>query len=308
MEIFYKGIKGERLEKIDSLKDGCWINIEEATSEDIEFVTKTTGLETADIEDALDMYELPRIEREGDNIILFIRDAQEQDHDKDDTYTIPLTVIVGSKYLITISPVKSKTIRSMIDSGLRFSTTQRSKFLIYLLLLISKNFTKSIKNIKSNVLVQKKEIKKVKGLDITKLIDIEEILNQYISALAPMKIAIEAMGKGGYIHLYPNDNDLLEDMIIAIRQSVDNCTVSVKSIKNLRDSYQAIFTNNLNNTIRLLTSLTVILTVPTIISSVFGMNIPLPLANNEMAFAIVALLILAISSSFYFIFKKKDWM
>jgi magnesium transporter len=157
-------------------------------------------------------------------------------------------------------------------------------------------------------LKQKGELKKVKGLDIIKLIEGEEILNQYISALTPMKIAIEAISKGGYIHLYEKDNDLLEDMSIAIRQSVDNCTVSVKSIKNLRDSYQAIFTNNLNNNIRLLTSLTVILTIPTIVGSLFGMNIPLPFAESESAFVFIVLAIFLIAFGFYIILKRKDWI
>ena len=305
-EIFFKDIKKEKLEKIDSLRDGCWINIENTTTEDLEYIAEITKLHFADIEDALDLYELPRVEREEDNIILFIRDTQEQD--KEDIYTTPLTVIISKKYIITISPLRNRTIRSIIDDNLSFSTTQKSKFLIHLLLLISKNFTKGIKGIKSNVLNQKKELRKIRGLDIIKLIESEEILNQYISALAPMKIVIEAIAKGGYIHLYSFDNDLLEDMIIAIRQSVDNCTISVKSIKNLRDSYQVIFTNNLNNTIRLLTSLTVILTVPTVIASLFGMNVQLPFANSSLGFLYVILLIVAISSIFYYIFKKKEWM
>jgi len=305
-EIFFRDIKKEKIEKIDSLRDGCWINIENATLEDIEYVAQITNLQVVDIDDALDLYELPRIEREKENVIVFIRDTQEQD--KEDIYTTPLTVIINKKYIITISPASSKTVRSIIEGNLSFSTTQKSKFLIYLLLLISKNFSRGIKKIKNNVLHQKKELKKIKGLDIIKLIENEEILNQYISALAPMNIVIEAIAKGGYVHLYSFDDELLEDMTISIRQSVDNCTISVKSIKNLRDSYQAIFTNNLNNTIRLLTSLTVILTVPTIIGSLFGMNVPIPLANNGMAFLYIILLIIFISSIFFYIFKVKDWI
>lgn len=305
-EIFFKDVKKEKLERIESLRDGCWINIENATVDDLKYITEITNLNLDDIEDALDMYELPRIEREDGNVIVFVRDTQEQD--KEDIYTTPLTIIISKKYIITVSPVKNRTIQSIIEGRLSFSTTQKSKFLIYFLLLISKNFSKGIKEIKNSVLHQKKELRKIKGLDIIKMIEIEEILNQYISALAPMKIVIEAIAHGGYIQLYSYDNDLLEDMNIAIRQSVDNCTTSVKSIKNLRDSYQAIFTNNLNNTIRLLTSLTVILTIPTIIGSLFGMNVDLPWANNPMAFTLIVLLIVVISAGFFYIFKKKDWM
>jgi len=305
-EILFKDIKKDKMEKLDSLRDGCWINIERATHEDLKDIAEITNLNIWEIEDALDMHELPRIEREGDNVILFIRDTQEQD--KEDVYTTPLMVIIGSKYIITVSPVSSRTIRSIISGDISFSTTEKSNFLMNFLLIISKNFTKGVKNIRSSVQKQKGELKKVKGLDIVKLIEYEEILNQYVSALTPMKIVIEAIAKGGFIPLYEEDSDLLEDMNIAIRQSVDNCTVSVKSIKNLRDSYQVIFTNNLNNTIRLLTSLTVILTIPTIVGSLFGMNVPLPLAENDSAFAFIILIISLMALGFYIILKKKDWI
>jgi len=305
-EILFKDVKKEKMERLDSLREGCWVNIEKAAHEDIEYVAKITNLHVRDIEDALDMHELPRIEREGDNVILFVRDTQEQD--KEDVYTNPLTVIINSKYLITVSPVSSRTIRSIIEGDISFSTTEKSSFLMNFLLIISKNFTKGVKNVRSSVLKQKGELKKVKGLDIVKLIEGEEILNQYISALTPMKIVIEAIAKGGFIPLYSKDDDLLEDMNIAIRQSVDNCTVGVKSIRNLRDSYQAIFTNNLNNTIRLLTSLTVILTIPTIVGSLFGMNVPLPLSGNDSAFAIIILIVFLMAFGFYIILKRKDWI
>jgi len=153
-EIFFRDIKKEKIEKIDSLRDGCWINIENASFEDIEYIARITNLQVVDIDDALDLYELPRIEREKDNVIIFIRDTQEQD--KEDIYTTPLTVIISKKYIITISPSNSKTIRSIIEGNLSFSTTQKSKFLIHLLLLISRNFSKGIKKIKNNVLNQKK--------------------------------------------------------------------------------------------------------------------------------------------------------
>jgi len=148
----------------------------------------------------------------------------------------------------------------------------------------------------------------VESLDIIDLIKNEEILNQYISALVPMKNVFEAIASGGYIHLFSDDADLLEDMIISIKQSTDICTVDVKSIKSLRESYQIIFTNRLNKTIRLLTSFTVVLTVPMIIASIYGMNISLPLEDNPLAFSYILIFTFLASLFFLLLFYVKKWL
>lgn len=306
IEIYFKDIKKEKLEEIKDIRDGCWINIENTREEDLKYVAELTGLEMPDLDDVLDPYELPRIEREGDNVIVFVRDAQEEK--PEDIYTSLLTIIVTPRYFFTISPSQNKTIDSMIEKGIGFSTTQRSKMLIYTLLLISKNFTKQIKKIRNSVFFQKKNLENIESLEIVELIKNEEIVNQYISVLVPMKNVFEAIGTGGYVHLYSYDTDLLEDTTISIKQSADICIVSEKSIRSLRESYQAIFTNKLNKTIRLLTSLTIILTIPTIVGSLYGMNINLPLQNHPLAFFIVLASIFVISLLFVIIFYIKKWL
>jgi len=304
IEIYFKNIKSEKLKKIKEPRNGCWINIKNAQIDDLQYVSQLTGLEMNDLEDALDPYELPRIERERDSIIVFVRSPQEE---KEDIHTSPLALIVTSKYFFTIS-YSQNTIIDAVKKEMNFSTTQRSKFLIYILLLISKSFTREIKNIRSKVFHQKKSLENVESLDIVDLIKIEEILNQYISVLIPMKNVFEAIANGAYIHLFSDDADLLEDMIISIKQSTDICTVNVKSIKSLRESYQIIFTNRLNKTIRLLTSFAVVLTVPMIIASIYGMNISLPFQDNPLAFSYVLIFTFLASLLFLLLFYIKKWL
>lgn len=305
IEIYFKDIKKEKLGKIKQVRDGCWINIKKAGPDDLRYVSRLTGLEMTDLEDALDPYELPRIEREGGNIIVFVRAPQEE---KEDIYTTLLTLIVTPRYFFTISYSQNAIIDATIKKGVDFSTTQRSKLLIYILLLISKSFTREIKNIRSKVFYQKKSLEKVESLEIIDLIKNEEIINQYISALVPTRNVFEAIAGGGYIHLFSNDEDLLEDMIIGIKQSADICLVNVKSIKSLRESYQVIFTNQVNKTIRFLTSFTIILTIPTIIASIYGMNVGLPFQENPLAFLYVLIFTFVTAAVFLLIFYVKKWL
>jgi magnesium transporter len=173
--------------------------------------------------------------------------------------------------------------------------------------LIAKNYTKEIKNAKAELSLQKKSLDSVDDDEIVRLIEKEDILDQYISSLIPMKNTIESIIQGSYIKFYSYDNELVEDLLIATRQLLDNCSATVKNIRSLREAYQAMLTNKLNDNISILTSLTVILTIPTIIASLFGMNVKVPFETNDYAFILIIGIILLITLTLYFVFKKRDW-
>ena len=307
LDIYYKNTKDKNFQKTKSIRDGAWINIDNAQKEDLEKVVKLTDLDYADLQDALDPYELPRIERHEGSIIIFMRNPRNKTKDEF-LYTQPLTIVITNKYFITISISQNKIVESILEKGIKFATTQRARLLIYILLQIAQKFTREIKLVKNNVLSQKKHIKYIESSDIVKLIENEEILNQYTSALSPMKSVFKTIAKGKYVYLFEYDEDSLQDMIISINQSVDLCDVSIKSIQSLRDSYQIIFTNRLNKVIKFLTAFTIIMTIPTIIASVYGMNVKLPLANNPLAFVYVLIIGFVISVFFFILFAKKKWM
>ncbi|MBM3199207.1 MAG: hypothetical protein FJZ58_08180, partial [Chlamydiae bacterium] len=104
------------------------------------------------------------------------------------------------------------------------------------------------------------------------------------------------------------DQDLLENLLNASIQSEDLCSTNLRSIRSLRDSYQIIFTNQLNKTIRLLTALTIILSFPTMIASLYGMNVQLPISHSPYAFLFILFFILIAALTTYYIFQRKRWL
>jgi magnesium transporter len=308
LDIYYKTTKSDNFKKIKSIRDGVWINVENAQKEDLEEIVKLTDLDYADLQDSLDPYELPRIERHEGSVIIFMRNPQDKTNKDEFLYTQLLTIVISNKYFITISISKNKVVESILDKGINFATTQRARLLIYILLQIAQKFTKEIKFVKNKVLSQKKHIKNIESSDIVNLIENEEILNQYTSSLSPMKSVFKTISKGKYIYLYEYDEDSLQDMIISMNQSVDLCDVSIKSIQSLRDSYQIIFTNRLNKVMKFLTSFTIIMTIPTIVASIYGMNVGLPLSRNPFAFWYIMIITVGISLIFTYIFFRKKWL
>ncbi len=290
---------------LDEPVTGCWIHVDEATTNDIVKIASYIDVDYTDIHDCLDKYEVPRVERVKDHVVIYTRHPSNQEAG---LKTSTLTIILTNDFFITISPHKSQVIDRFIEQNPKISTFQKSKLLIYVLLKVAQEFTIEIKRIRSNVLQQEKDLQHVDSEDITDLTINEENLNQYLSSLVPLRNVFESITSGKYTILYEKDQDLLEDLLNASIQSEDLCSILLRTIRSLRDSYQIIFTNQLSKTIKLLTALTIILNIPTMIASLYGMNVKLPLHESQDAFTYIVFAILITSYFAYWIFQRKKWL
>ncbi len=303
--IFYKTLKDKKFKKVASVKPGSWINIESATNDDLDKVAELTGLQIGDLKDTLDRYELPRVERQEEGLIIYTRYPTEENSE---LYTELLTIILTDKYLITVSPTKNPLVEKMIDQATKIATTQKIKLILKLLLKVAQEYTLKTKQVSNKVPRGRRELKRIDSKDFIVLAESEEILNQYISALVLMNNSLETIVSKKYINVHEEDKDILEDVMIGFRQSADLCNLSVKSIRGIRDSYQVIFTNNLNKIIKILTVMTILLAIPTMIGGLYGMNILLPFQDNPMAFAYLMWITIVIWAIAFVIFYYKKWL
>ncbi len=305
LRLYFKTVRDEEFQQAPEIREGCWIHIDEATPEDLTALSQIIGIDYFELQDCLDKYEVPRIERIGTSVLIFTRHPTEYETG---LYTSTLAIILTPHYIVTISPQQNFLIQNFLQQKSKLSTLQKSKLLIALLLKITQAFTAHIRRVRHNVLRQEKEMISVESEDITALTKNEEILNQYLSALIPMRGVLEAITSGRYTNLYEKDQSLLLDLLNAVKQSEDLCSISVKSIRSLRDSYQIIFTNNVSKTIKLLTALTILFSIPTMFASLYGMNVALPLAQRPDAFFYImgfTALIVVIAG---LIFQRKRWL
>jgi magnesium transporter len=305
LQYYYKTSKDDDFTPLSEPKEGCWIHADEASSEDLICLSNLIGVEYADLQDSLDKYEVPRIEKVHHHVLLFVRGPSEQEVG---LYTTTLTIVLTAHYFITISPQANGIIKNYLHRKTKQSTLQRPKLLTSLLFQLIQEFTGEIKKVRHNVLGQEKEIIKVDSDDITILTKSEEILNQYFSSLAPIRALLDEIISGKFHHLYEKDHNKIIDLLNAVKQSEDLCSIVLKSIRSLRDAYQIIFTNNLHKTIKLLTALTIIFSIPTMIASLYGMNVTLPLARSSHAFTLIMFIIFGISILGLWIFKRKRWL
>lgn len=305
IEIYFKTVRDGELKRISDVRAGSWIYVKETTPVDLEQIAQLTGLDMADLRDSLDKQELPRIEMHGEVLLVFIRHPSEQEPG---LYTATLTLILTPLFVITISPYHSEIIEHLLVSTASLGTTQKSKLLLHILLKMTQDFTNSIKKVRYAILEHEQSARRVEDRAIIVLTKNEEILNQYLTALVPMRNVLESIATGRYLNLYETDFDLLHDLMNAIKQSEDLCRVNVKSIRSLRDSYQILFTNDVNRTIKLLTALTIIFTIPMIIASFYGMNVRIPFQDNSYAFLGILFLSLIFSVIAVIFFVRRRWL
>jgi len=305
IEIYFKTVRDTEFKAISDYRPGSWIYIKDATIEDLSKISEATAIDLSELRDSLDKYELPRIEKVHENLLLFVRHPGTNEKG---LYTDTLTIILTGTLVIAISPHRSEIIEQLISSNTPLGTTQKSKLIINILLKITQDYTNNIKKVRHSILGSEELPQVVNSDTIIVLTKNEEILNQYLTSLVPMRNLLENMASGRFMTFYEKDIDLLEDLMIAMRQSEDVCRVNIKSIRSLRDSYHIIFTNDVNKTIKLLTTLTIILSIPVIIVSAYGMNVSLPFQNKPHAFAMLVFFTVLASLTAFFLFKRKRWL
>jgi magnesium transporter len=305
IEGYFKTIRDVEFKRTEEFRPGSWLYVKEANLEDLNKIVELTGLDLADIRDSLDKYELPRVEQINENIVIFVRHPSEKEAG---LYTETLTMILTNNFVIAISTSRSEIIEQLLSSNTSLGTTQKAKLILHILLKITQDYTNGIKRLRHSTLGFEMASQTVDSNAIVILTKNEEILNQYLTSIVPMRNLLETMASGRFVNLYEKDLDLLQDLLIAMRQSEDVCRVNIKSIRSLRDSYHIIFTNDVNRTIKLLTALTIIFSIPTIIASLYGMNVALPLQAKPYAFALILGFTAIASFLAIFWFKRRRWL
>lgn len=303
---YYKSEKETGLTTVDVSRTGLWTHVVAPTPDEFVELTAQYGLEETIIEDIQDFFEVPRFEKEGSVAYFFTRypyDVKDLDID-----TAPILIILGETFLITIAEQEVPFLHPFTDGKRAFLTTEKTflflEFLTELMVAYERKLTRTRKMVYRDM----GRVRSMRGGDLERLVFIEQELNEMISALVPTNVWFNHLTKGNYIQFLNDDRELLEDLLIECGQLIDSAQSILKTIQNIRTASEAILTQELNNTMRILTAVTIVLTIPTIIASLFGMNVPLPLEGQPYAFLIVVgIILLGVGTTIYF-FNKNRWM
>lgn len=302
-QYFYRNRNHAKLQSLPEYRVGSWVSVEDPTEQELLKLAEQLNLETDILLDALDPFEVPRIEKEGEVTYLFTRFAHKNG---DKITTSPLLIIVSATFLITISVKALPFLNKFIEGRINFFTTQKTKLLMLIFVEIHKDYQRLVNAVHKNIRNISSDLELIDNKDIKTFVKFETLFNDFLFGLEPTNLALKKFVSGKYVKLYEEDKDLIEDLLVDNEQLIHLCKSNQKGMYNIRESHYSVLSNNLNKTMKLLTSVTVILTIPTMVSSFFGMNVGLPLGNHPLAFLFIIALTLTISFGLLAIFNKRD--
>ena len=281
--------------QVQTYQKGNWINMINPTENEIEDVCKNLAIKQDFIRYSLDYEEKARVDVEDDGTILFIIDVPiiEKENDVEIYTTMPVGVIfVRDEYVITVSLKENDIIKKMERVvGKKVITYKKSQFLFQLFYENSSAFLNLLKEINKKTEHIERTLKKdLKNEDLLKMLNLEKALVYITTSLKSDEVVMEKTLRGKIIKLYEEDEDLLEDVIIENKQAREMVEMYSTILARLADTFSSIMSNNLNLVMRFLAAMTIILAIPTVISSFFGMNVEVPMSENPLAFLDICIL------------------
>jgi len=307
----YKHVGG-KLGEIRNIEDDCWINVVNPGEAEIKSLAEQTGVPHDFLTDALDVDERARIETD-EGIVLIVVHTPMRAADEDDDIpfrTIPLGVIKKDRLIITVCRQENEIVQQFLESRVKnFLVSDRARFIIQIFLTASITFLRHLKEInrKSNLLEDNLH-KSMQNEALIKLVNIEKSLVYFMTSVKANELIMARMTKSDVIRLDELDKDLLEDAITENLQAIHMTKIYSNILSGLMDAFASIISNNLNVVMKVLTSVTIILMIPNLIASVYGMNVELPFQHSLNAFLIVVVTGLFLSILGVLVFVKKKWL
>lgn len=312
LEIFKTTESGEFLQ-MDKIEKDCWISLTAPTPAEIEEVSKLTGVETDALRAALDEEERARIELE-DNYHLILVDSPEIETELVDEVerkryiTMPLAIITAKDIVITVT-LRSTPILQYFKTGrIRdFFTYKKTRFILHVFYRVATVYLQYLRVInRESERLEDKLKESQRNLEIMEMHELEKSLVYFTTAIRSNETVYEKLLKTEKVKRYPEDEDLLEDVIIENRQALEMANIYSGILNSTMDTFSSVISNNLNGVMKALATLTIIMSIPTMIASFYGMNVQLPGQNHPYGFLVVLGVAGLIASIVAIIFRKKD--
>lgn len=287
----------------ERLTPASWVRVERPNDDEINDLLRL-GIDEDTIHDALDPHEVPRLDDE-DGWVYFITRLPDTDDDFND-YTTPILLAFNKQYLVTVSRDSLGRLWQPFIERTKVPTSERIQLFMLMMDAIAAQYTRRVATINRQMRAATTDVRRLRSRDIVTLTDYERKLNDYLDALMQTNAALQKLIGGKTLQLDEDSQDLAEDVSIDLEQVIARCKSLLRTITNVRDSYRAVMDTRLNETIRLLTVITVALTIPTMLAGIYGMNVPLPFEHASWAFAaIIGLSALCAGSLGYYFLKRR---
>ena len=300
----------EGLQTLESTSNGCWIKATDPTAEEITQL-ENWGIEPDLITYSLDQDEMARVERDDDYTLILLRIPHFQGGTHDIPYTtIPMGIIIKDNLIATICRYESHITRMLTNGKYRgFKTAKRYRFVLYVLLETATRYLTYLREIsRAADKVEDQLQKSTRNRELLELLKFQKSLVYFTTALRSNGVMMERLQRMRMFNQYEEDEDLLEDVLTENQQAIQTTNIQTEILSSTMDTFASIISNNLNAVMKVLATLTIVVSLPTLVASFYGMNVSLPGEGHPFAFLAIFCFSLALTSIAAFIFYKRDWL
>lgn len=310
INIYYTDSDNGNTKLVKDYIKGSWINMISPSEEEIKEVCDNLNIKDDFIKYSLDYEEKARIDIEDDGTMLFIVDIPiiEKENDSEIYTTMPIgMIVVRDDYFITVSLKQTRVISDLKQDSI--VTYKKSRSILQIFYKNSELFLRELKKINKEKEVAEKELNtSMRNKELLKMLNIEKSLVYFTTSLKSNELVMEKTMKGRIIKLYEEDEDILEDAIIENKQAIEMAKTYSDILSGTMDTYASIISNNLNIVMKFLTLVTIVLAIPTLLFSMWGMNVELPFQHNPYGFLWILGITIVITLIVIWWFKKKDML
>ena len=299
-----------KIKKVSRFEENCWINLTRPTSEEIEELSKRMNIPLNFLADPLDINERARIEIDNGFALIVLRIPHFDKKNKEIPFiTLPLGIVFNKDIFITLCSEENEVISDFIMGRIKnFQIEKKDRFILQIFLKTAHWYLKYLKQINERTTSFEKELhRSIENEALIKLLNIEKSLVFFTTSLRSNELMMERLQRTEIIKPNPDNEDLLEDVVIENRQAIEMANIYSKVLSGMMDAFASVISNNLNVVVKALTSITIILMIPTLVASIYGMNVRLPFEYSPYAFIYVVGISFVLSAIGVFIFIKRKW-
>ena len=299
-----------RLRTLDTPARNCWVNAVAPSDDDISYLEQNLGVPRSFLTAALDTDERARTDKEDTSTLILLRVPYRQGEQADVPFTtLPVAVILADDRIVTVCSVDHPILRDFAEGQVAgFSPTKRNRFILQLLLRTAMHYLRYLREINREVdTLEDKLQRSMRNEELLGLLKYQKSLVYFTTSLRSNELMMERLRRSRLFETYPDDQDLLDDVLTENQQAIEMVGIANNILSQMMDAFASIISNNLNVVMKFLTSVTIVLTLPTLVASFYGMNVALPLQNSPHAFLLTLMFSLLLSFVVVLLFLKKHW-
>lgn len=305
--MYYSRARERALQVIREPRAGMWVVGMAPGMRELDRLAQDFDLDRDNLDDAVDVYEAPRVEVKDGAVYMYTRYCHPEGKE---IATEPLLIIYTDKYVFTILRLESTILSRLTNDELEYVTTQKTKLVLQILSELNRSYEGQLNKVAKQILRIRGQMRqsRLSTREFLNIIELEEDLNEFLSALQPQALLFRSLLSGKYLRLFEEDREIIEDIERSTSELIEQLRGRLRTLGNMREAYDAIATNNLNTVFKRLTSISIFLTVPTVVAGMWGINDGVPFQHSHFGFIYVLCIIIFLTSALAVYFHHKDWL